>query len=133
MKSNWAVLPLLLFLIGCGPSYGDLKGKVSFKEKPLAVGSVQIVGSDGLVKTGAIRDDGTFEIPNIIVGPITAAVNSPNPAGQKFGVRKKDEPPPTVQANPKWFAIPNAYASFEKPLLTFDVKPGPNIWDIDLK
>jgi hypothetical protein len=123
----------LLILTGCGPSYGELKGTVSYQEKKLALGSVQVVGSDGIVRTGTINDDGTYEIKDILAGPIKATVNSLNPLDQVVAVRKKNEPPPAPKANPKWFAIPESYASFETTNLSFEAKSGPNQWDIKLK
>jgi hypothetical protein len=127
---------LALMVSGCGPSRSDVSGKITHQQKSLAVGSIVIAGGDGSVKSAQINPDGTFLVKDIVVGTITATVTSPDPAEKKFVMRKKDaEVPPEKEAksDPRWFPIPADYGDFEKSGLTFQLKRGPNTWDIDLK
>src|SRR5262245_21552451 len=104
---------VLLIVLGCGSGNGDLGGKVAYQGKALKVGSVSVLGSDGIPKTDAIREDGTFLVRNIPAGPIKIAVNSPDPAKSQPKARKKDAPLPKADRT-GWFPIPDRYADFEK-------------------
>lgn len=112
---------------------GDLKGTVSFQKKNLATGGVHVQGSDGLVKSSTIDENGQYEVKGIAAGTVKITVSSPNPAAQKMGIRKKDQPPPPPKENPNWFPIPENFAEFDKSGLTYPLKRGANSWDIELK
>src|SRR5437588_4870270 len=123
---------LLLTLIGCGPGRGDLGGKVTLGNRPLRMGSVVVLGSDGMPKSGLIQDDGTYTITDIAAGSVKISVTSADPAESQPSQRIQGTPQPKVDRT-GWFAIPDKYGDFEKSGLTLDLKPGVNSWNIELK
>ena|SRR5437588_766530 len=123
---------LVLTLIGCGPGRGDITGKVSYQGKPLRSGTVSVLGSDGVPKSGLINQDGTYTIHDAPAGSIKALVTSADPGESQPAVRIQGTPQPKVDRS-GWFAIPEKYGDFEKSGLTFELKSGPNTWDIDMK
>jgi hypothetical protein len=118
-------------VVGCGRGRGDLQGTVTFQNKPVRFGSVQVLGSDGITKAGSINDDGTYVVEDILAGPIKIAVHSPDP-GQIHVATRKGEPPPKADRS-KWFRLPDKFADFDKSELTFSLRAGPNTFDIPLK
>jgi hypothetical protein len=131
------LLALLLgSAVGCG-SKGDLSGNVSFQGKPVRIGSVQVVGSDGIPRTCPLRD-GAYSFRSLGVGKVKLAVSSPDP-GQAVRTDKRKlpgaapEPSPATPDRGGWFALPAKYASFETSELACEVKAGANRFDADLK
>jgi hypothetical protein len=123
---------VLLLAGGCGGGRGSLSGKVSSRGKLVSSGSVLVQASDGTTQSVVIQEDGTYTIPDLPVGVVLLAVNSPNPQTSppvvdKFGPRK---PPP---ANPKWFPIPEQYGDPSSSGLTHTLHRGANTYDIELK
>ena len=136
-RSRAVVMALLTFaVVGCGR--GDVSGKVTYKGKNLVWGTVQLEGSDGLVKHGNIQRDGTYSIKSVATGTAKAAVSSINPTSSDFQpIHREGQPPPQViQARKEikgWFPIP---AKYDRPFnsgLTYEVKRGENTIDIDLE
>jgi hypothetical protein len=123
---------LCLTVIGCGPGRGDLSGKITYQGKSLRSGSISVLDSEGVPKSGLIQDDGSYLVQDIGAGPIKIAVISPDPGQSQPRPRKKDVPPPKVDRT-GWFAIPEKYSDFDKSELSFDLRSGPNAWNIDLK
>jgi hypothetical protein len=125
---------VMLSLIGCG-GQGDVSGTVSFQGKPLVFGTVQFEASDGSLKQGNIKEDGTYAVSGIPIGPAKAAVNSPNPNGgdRQPLIREGQAPPPPRPEIPGWFPIPEEYQNLSKPQLSFPIKGGRNKIDIELK
>jgi len=135
-KEVWLVFPLFA-LVGCGPSYGDLEGKVSMDDKPVRSGTVQAFGVDGLVKQTTINDDGTYSISRIVAGKVKVAVASPDPDDAKLKRRDKgpkvEQLKETVIDRSKWFPIHAEYGDQDKSGLTYDVKANQkNTFDIKL-
>lgn len=123
---------LLLPVVGCGPGQGDLSGKVSFQGKPVCSGSVVVRGSDGVPVGGEIKADSTYVVKNVAAGSVLVTVNSPDPGEARTMLRVGQAPPPPKDRS-KWFAIPERYAEFSTSGLSYQLKAGPNSWDIDLK
>jgi hypothetical protein len=124
---------LLAAAAGCGPARGDLAGKVSFQDKPVCSGSVLVRGSDGIMKASPIGAEGAYEVKNIAAGAIQVFVSSPDPGEAKVIARKPEEQKAPAKDRSRWFPIPEEYCKFHEPKLTFDLKSGPNTWDIVLK
>jgi hypothetical protein len=127
------VLVLLLGAFGCGR--GDVSGRVTYKGKPLVWGTVQMEGSDKILKQGNIKSDGTYAIHGVATGDAGVAVSSLNPKSSDFQpIQREGRPPrkprPVVEG---WFPIPGEYQDLVKPKLSFTVKSGKNTYDIDLK
>lgn len=131
-----------LVLAGCGNST-DVSGKVTYQGKPVVYGTVVILGSDGIPKSGAIQPDGSFRVSGVKLGSAKVAVSSPQPPGSTPPKKARergdddDKPPPEVTpASPEviknWFPIPNKYGEPTKSELTVEVKSGTPL-DIDLK
>ncbi len=132
----WLALVPLLVVSGCGQSYGDLSGTVTYEGKPVLVGSVLVQGKDGLTRTGVLGEKGAYSVPNVPTGPVKIAVTSPNPTTVTVRPSKKPgggPPRPAQEAVTGWFAIPEDYADFDKSGLTHTLKTGQNKFDIDLK
>jgi hypothetical protein len=162
MKTRFACLALLFaaFLAaGCGGAAGEGKitGKVTFKAQPLKEGVVRFYAENGAkMYLGGIRADGTYEIDHVPAGPVKIAIDVPQPVvQQKKGYRTMPDDPRAGQI-PKGLppeatrlqqnmpgkakkttgkapAIPDQYRDPEKSNLTYEVKPGPQTKDIDLK
>jgi hypothetical protein len=118
---------------GCGAGRGDLSGTVSFAGKPLAHGSVLVVGSDGIAKGSPIQSDGTFAVKDIPAGAVKIAVTSPQPEKIKVGMRKQGEAPPPKVDSTRWFRIPDKYGDFETSELRATIRRGTNKLDITLE
>ena len=123
---------VLLIMFGCGEGTGELSGTVTCNSKPVRMGTVTVAGSDGVIRQGEIRDDGTYVVVGLSPGPVRIGVSSPNPKSSKVHMRKKGETAPTEDAS-KWMPIPDKYADFQVSNLGVDVKPGKNTFNIDLK
>ena len=121
---------VLLALVGCGPSRGDLSGTVTYKGKSIVMGSVLVVGGDGVPKQGGINPDGTYAVKEIVVGSVKIAVSSPEPQTM---VRKKEGAAPDKVDRAGWIQIPDQYSDPQKSNLTFELKSGPNSHNIELK
>src|SRR5262249_49180166 len=110
---------LTLGAAGCGRAKGDLSGKVSYQGKPLALGSVLLIGTNAKPRTAWIEEDGSYRFDDVPVGEAKLAVYSPDPAKQrkKLGPKGKQiaREEPVAQGFPavdrtKWFAIPDEYS-----------------------
>jgi hypothetical protein len=129
-----AVLCLLtVFVLGCA-GQGDVTGRVTYKDKPLAFGTVLFEASDGSIRQGNIESDGTYAVRGVTTGPVRVAVNSPNPKGiVVLPPKRKNKQADTYQDVVGWFAIPKQYDSPSTSGLTYTIKGGENTIDIELK
>jgi hypothetical protein len=133
---RWLVVACLALACGCDGGRGELMGKVIYKEKPVRMGWVLVSGNDGLVRSVAIEDDGSYHVKEVPAGPVKLSVTSPDPSAPRPPSRKKgpDAPkPPTQEEIDKWVALPDKYGDFTQSELTFTVQRGTNTFDIDLK
>ena len=96
------------------------------------MGSVVVLGSDGIPKSGQIQDDGTYTITGIAAGSVKISVSSPDPGESQPSQRIPGTPQPKV-GRTGWFAIPDKYGDFAKSELTYGLKRGANSFNIDLK
>jgi hypothetical protein len=126
---------------------GNVSGKVLYKGSPVVMGSVVLVGPDGVPHTGRIEEDGTFTISEVPTETVKVAVQSPDPGRP---LRETDLPPsqtPLMQKmkgmkidlggakgdRKKWRRLPKQYEDPNTSGLTLDVHKGENILDIELK
>ena len=135
----------LLAALGCGGGVGDVTGTVKYQGKPLDGGSVQFQ-SGGKTVASEISKDGKYSVAGVPTGSAKISVSYVDPratdhfravsAASKAGAGRGDKAaaPPVAVGDPSVFnKIPDKYSDFNGSGLTFDVKKGPNSYDIDLK
>jgi hypothetical protein len=134
VRAAVAAALVTLLTLGCG-GRGDVSGKVTYQGKPLVFGTVQMEGSDNLLRQGVINSDGTYAVRNVAAGEARVAVSSQNPNSSDFKpiIKGGQKPPPPRPPVKGWFPVPEGYQDISKPKLTFKVNSGQNTWDIDLK
>jgi hypothetical protein len=152
LASLGPALLLALASSGCGPGHGRVTGTVTYRGKPVVVGTVLIVGSDGIPAYGNVGEDGTYVIARVPTGAAQVAVNSLDPVvaarwkDRKAGLRgallpprvkdkkvvlPQPEPPPPGDRK-GWFPIPEQYGNPRTSGLTCDVKRGANTCNLEL-
>jgi hypothetical protein len=137
---------LLAPVCGCGQAAptGELSGKVTYQGKPVVTGSVAVMGEDGRFFTAMFRDGAyTLVAP---VGPCKLSVTGSDPAkmpqlspgeyaAKKKAAEKKGDAAMAAfeeqLKNPT--ALPDKYGSFESSGLSVVVKPGKQIYNIELE
>jgi hypothetical protein len=117
----FAVAAVVVAASGCGQSYTDVTGKVSYRDRPVVYGTVSIIGPDQMTYYGTIQLDGTFTVPKVPVGPVKLGVYSPDPyfeppvppavkarieeARRASGEKERPKPP-----KGQWVRLPPKYA-----------------------
>jgi hypothetical protein len=141
-----AIGVIVLALAGCGGDTTDVSGKVTYMGKPVMFGTVQVIGSDGVPKSGPIQPDGTFRVSGVKLGPAKVMVSSPPPPGSAAaapkgrGARDPDDDrrpadadtPVSPEVAQGWFPIPEKYAHPDKTDLSMDIRAGQPL-EIELK
>lgn len=125
---------LLALAVGCA-GRGDVSGKVTYQGKALVWGTVQVEGSDGMLKQANITTDGTYSVRGVATGQAKVAVSSINPSSSDFQPRQAEgQPAPPPRPVVKgWFPIPEKYDTPHKSGLAYPIKSGANTIDIELK
>jgi hypothetical protein len=73
---------------GCSGNSTTVTGKVTYKEKTVVWGTVQLIDSTGLTYTGDIDLQGNYKVEGVKPGPVQIGVSSPDPtprSGAKGG------------------------------------------------
>jgi hypothetical protein len=133
-RTRWPVRCLILLVLlagcisGCGRKSGSVSGKVTYQGTSLTSGLVIFVDKDGKVTTPAgIEVDGSYSAENVPLGPVTACVETHPLSGGDGGPDTKDRP------RARYIPIPAKYKDAKQSELTLDVKPGLNVFDIELR
>ena len=71
---------LAVALSGCGNGTSTLTGKVSYRGRPVASGSIIVLQDGGTARSGIIQPDGTYSVSGVERGHVRVGVISPNPA-----------------------------------------------------
>jgi hypothetical protein len=140
-------LMLLVVSAGCS-SKGTVSGKVTYQGKPVPAGTVIFVplaGGGGF--TANIRD-GAYTVEGLPLGPVKISVSTPvNAAHMKELVSKMRPPPEMMQKvapgksaegsappsqDTQAVSIPARFQDPEKSGLTYTVKSGSQVYDIDI-
>ena len=146
MRWGWMLLAVGVSagVAGCGPSTGNVSGKVLYKGAPLNGGVVTFAGEDGKnPQIAQIAEDGSYSVEKIPVGPvkITVATKSSVKQGKQ---PRKNLPPTNVTPPPGYIPqdasdggkplveIPAKYSDSEKSGLTYTVTSGSQSYDIKL-
>lgn len=124
---------------GCGGGKASVKGKVSYQGKPILMGSVLLVGPDGVTFTGNIEPDGSYVVEGVASGAVRVGVISRKPVGGNRGNPESDRPrrttdgaasprnlPPPPAELSKWFEIPAKYEEPTTSGLEKTIKSGEN-------
>lgn len=125
---------LLSVMIGCSQEVGtgEISGKVTFKDMPIAQGTIAFISNNGKVASGNILG-GAYTVKKMEIGPdakVSITSHPPSPMMQ----------PPTglVDGQPlyppgKFVRIPERYGNSKASGLTYDVVEGTQTHDIDLE
>ncbi|MBN9118989.1 MAG: carboxypeptidase regulatory-like domain-containing protein [Planctomycetes bacterium] len=142
--ARWgAVAAALAAAAGCGGSYADVAGKVTYQGRPVAYGTVSVIGVDKKTYYGVLNQDGTFTVPGVPVGPAKLGVYSPDPyfdppipAAEKAKAeearRASGVPTPLKPPKGAWFRLPGKYADPLSSGLTAEVTAPPAVVDLRL-
>lgn len=140
------ILPLLALtatlISGCGAGKGSLEGKITYKGKPLPVGTVSVFAEGNQVFSGKIEPNGSYRVVDVPAGKATVTVATPPPVPVAFVPAVK--PPPIMDPNypkemlptppGKTVPIPRRYADPTEPALTVTIEHGKaTTFDIELK
>jgi hypothetical protein len=125
-RSGIVLVLIGLGFCGCGSKTGTVSGKVLYQGQTLSYGLVIFVASDGKVSPPAgIEVDGTYAAHDVPVGPVKVCVEVlPLLGGDGGGA--KDRP------RPRYVPVPLKYKDAQQTDLTLDVKPGANVYNIEL-
>jgi len=124
---------LVGLLLGCGaagPKTAIVKGKVTFKGKPVPNGTVTFIPASGQHATGEIRPDGTYTLTSFrpgdgaIPGTYKVIVVAMQDMTGRLPEDRTPLPPPIV---------PNKYTSIATTDLIAEVKEGENTIDLSLR
>ena len=144
-----AVLSLVVFSLclsstGCGAKVGNVKGKITYEDKPLPQGQITFWAADGTAIQGMTRN-GMYEVKKVPVGEAKVAIQSMDDAkivamakelskksrGKEGEEQMKNETRPNVQV-PKSL-IPDKYTDQKSSGLSTTINGGENEYNIDLK
>jgi hypothetical protein len=128
---------LLLFLLaaGCGPSVGEVTGKVTYKGETLGSGVVLFQG-DKETKNASIEPDGTYRITKVPAGKYLVTVETTPPPGGGASKGAREQQTMGVEGAPtpgKYVAIPDKYKDKTTSGLSCDVTGGKQNFDIPLQ
>ena len=141
----WPVL-LLLLPAGCS-SKGTVSGTVTYQGKPVAAGTVTFVPQKGGGAFTASIREGKYKVEGVPTGAMKIAVSTPSPAPGINQFIGKMQPPPELRAKmapnpsgegsaqpsvPATEPIPRKFEDPETSGLTYTVKSGVQVHDIDL-
>jgi hypothetical protein len=141
----------LLFLAVCAgcssSSQGTISGKVTYHGKPVPAGTVVFVPQVQGGSFAAPIRDGQYKLENCPVGPAKIAVSSKQAITAPMkGMMSKTKPPPEIEEklgrgapaegassnNAPTASIPPRYQDPEKSGLSYTVKSGSQVHDIDI-
>jgi hypothetical protein len=98
-----------------------IKGRVTYKGKPLPGGTVVLVGAAGDTYKAPINADGSYQFRN-------------TPAGMyKVAIQSGDKAPAKGQAPPVAIPIPERYQGVNTSGLSARINRGENVFDLDLQ
>jgi len=137
-----------LLLAGCSPSQGTITGKITYQGKPLPVGTVTFVPAQGGHAVTSDIQDGEYKVTKVPVGLVKIAVTTPSQAPPpqfletKMAIpaellekarpgKSSDDPAKAPQAK-KPVPIPTKFSDPDKSGLTYTVKGGSQVFNIDL-
>lgn len=157
------MLLLLPAAAGCrGPAWGEVSGAITFQGQPLSAGQISFFGEDGRTATALIQQDGTYSLlaptglakvtvdsrprapihVNRVPVHVTGADETPSPGvppGVSPATSGAEAPKPggrtpvVYQPQGKHVPIPARYAQLDQTPLRFQVRGGPQTFDVQLE
>jgi hypothetical protein len=149
------VLLATLTGLGCGGRRSEVSGTVTYRGKPLEIGTVTFLDDNKLVLGSGAIADGKYSIAKLPRGPVKIVVTTPPqvpanlralsaPAGKTLPKGKQMEEekhlsPEERKALPRGFrvpphvVIPEKYANPDKSGLSYTVQPGSQEHNIELE
>jgi hypothetical protein len=133
---------LLIFLVlsltafGCGSKTGTISGKVTYQGKAVTGGSVNFLseGSESIMKTGGIQKDGSYSVSGVPVGPAKITVQGVKARRLLIPTQlQKEQGKAEVTTDQPEIYVPPKYGSADTSDLKYEVKPGKQHYDIELK
>lgn len=135
-------LVAVLTLPACNADPSTLQGVVRYAGKPLTSGSVILYCQDREIVRGIISEDGTYTISHVPRGNAMVVVQT-HPRVPE-GLRLTQKLPPTSTDGPmspsegsyskdRRVVIPRRYSTPEESGLSVQIKPGTQVFDIELK
>ncbi len=125
---------------GCSPSLptATVVGTVTCNGKPVTSGDVVMVGSDGRPSLpGRVRADGTFAIDRVLPGAVKVGFFNPTPpalpAVSAAAAAADEELKQMHEIARLYTPTPDKYSNPQQSGLSFDLKPGHNECNIELK
>ncbi len=140
---------ILLFVVGCGPSMGEITGEVVYKGKPVPGGLITFRPEDPSQNSVAyeLDRDGKFKI-ELPAGEITVCIDNrefePRPATAPAIPPGVNLPPDVLKSlqtgakesskvSDRWVKLPEKYYQMETSDIKFTVKGGPQTEVIEFK
>ena len=120
-------------LAGCGsgPPTGDVSGAASFEGVPIEEGVINFYPADGKGPTaGGKIVDGKYSVEKVPAGTAKVQISNSKDTGKK---KKMYDTPESPEYPIKINTMPEKYSDSLKTELRFDVQPGQNVKDWDLK
>jgi len=142
MKCIIGSIPLMILLASvCGCGHGtNVTGKVIYKGRPVAYGSVIFLCSDKTARSGVIEPDGSYTIEDVPPGDVNIAVISRDPSkgrsvlrGQKPSQPGKNKAASSEKTAKQWFPLPSKFEDPKTSGLGYIVASDSAVHDIDLK
>jgi hypothetical protein len=127
-------LMVLASIAGCGQdaNVSRVHGIVRLDGKPLTAGTVRFVPEAGRAATGQIESDGTFTLgtygksDGALIGTHKVAIIA-------YEATSDERPPYEIRGPASKPLVPERYMSVGTSGLTFEVKPGDNRAEFDLR
>ena len=111
--------------------------------QPLKFGTVTFTPPSGATVTAEIQPDGSYKAPGVPTGSSRITVSAVDPAVTQYfkdlsasskAVQKGEGGAPKPKGDPKsFYIVPEKYSDAGLSGLSYDVKTGPNTYDIDLQ
>jgi hypothetical protein len=128
-----------LVIAGCaGERTGTIEGKITYQGKEIPKGTVKFSSAvaggtkeQANEKAGAIQN-GMYKVEDVPVGPATILVFTAD-FPEQWRARGPKDASGKPLPSPDFMEIPGKYSFKDQSGLTYDVKPGPQTHDIDLK
>jgi hypothetical protein len=127
LTSIFAVVLVVSAGAGCSRR-ATVKGKVTYRDRPVTYGSVIFLSADKTARSAVIEPDGTYTVEKVRPGTVKIGVISRDPSMGEHGKK-----PDHAQAAKDWFPLPKNLEDPEKSGYECSIGSGNVKHDIELK